>query len=88
MKLPVNTMRIVLTPNEPEKYNPESETNIPPYRFAFKFMRGSGNIHIFKTEIIEEIYETVNSNVMVLYKDSSREEVENYHISSIEGLDS
>lgn len=77
-------MRIVLTPNDPESHNPESEPDV--YRFAFDYIQASGNIHIINTDIIEQVYDTIGGDVMVAYNDGDTELVEDYTLSSIEGL--
>lgn len=79
-------MRITLTPNYESIEDDQPFNNPGVYRFAFEFYEASGNIHIINTEIIDEIYNNVNGDVVVIYEDNDRDIVENYNISSIEEL--
>ena len=74
-------MKVTLVPNDVEEKEPPFESN-EVYRFVFEFFRGSGNIHIIEMDIIEEIYNSVNDDVIVCYNDGDREKVEDYHICS------
>jgi len=78
-------MRITLKPRNVEEKEPPFK-NEQVYRFAYEFYEGSGNIHITKTEIIEQIYETIDNNVIVWYNDNDKETIEDYEICSIEDL--
>lgn len=78
-------MRITLTPkNQKEKEPPFKNNKV--YRFGYEFYKDSGNIHIIKTEIIEQIHETINNDVIVVYEDNHKDIVENYEISGIEDI--
>lgn len=79
-------MRIVLTPNEKEEKESLVEQSSLFYRFAFKYYEGSGNIHIIKTDIISQIYETNNGDVIVGYEDNGRDIVKDYSIATIEAI--